>query len=804
MSENIPGWYQIDGEIIGRVTTEFASAVNQETFSKALDIIAFTIRDIIGAHQSAVSYIPDGDFTRAIHSTSLSSKYDEYRKYNILPNGKGIWSLIFEDGNTMRLTKEELYSHPRFCHFSNMKTESGLEHPPLPGWLAVPVKRSDGSPIGLLQLSDKEEGEFTEEDESILKSFAILIGASFEVQYTKDEVQTIKEKDIQLERHLLELKLIHEGTEAVALASTLEEAFQNCLDLICRTIHWPIGHIYVPDDTNNCLVSSHIWYVNKDVQAKELIETTENYSFKKDIGLPGRIWRSKSSVWIKDVFKDDNFPRAKSCRNLEIISAIGFPIIVNDELVAVMEFFSCEREEPDRNILRTFELLGQQIGHVFDKKRIERKMEVFAHFDAVTELPNRTFFQESLEKIIEGAKRSKSKFALLFIDIDNFKQINDNFGHGFGDTLLKIISEKLKNTIKKSDYIARIGGDEFVIILRNKMNVDEVLKISERLLKSIKHSIFIKSQEVNPSISIGVSIYPDMGFTPEALLMHADTAMYKAKNLGKNTVCLYTKQLNHQVSYNLKVETSLRHAIERNEFYLVYQPQVSLIDEQIMGIEVLLRWSSAELRGIGPDVFIPIAESAGLMVDIGYWILEESFQVSAEISKKFPKLNLPFCINCSVSQIEDINLIEFIKEGTKRYKIPNNQITLEITETMLMQKPTFMQHQLTKLKELGVGISIDDFGTGYSSLSRLRQMPVSVIKVDKSFVDGLPTNKSDKEIVKTIIQLSKALDLHVIAEGVENKKQSQALIECDCFVAQGYLYAKPLEKKLLLDYLSRN
>ena len=434
------------------------------------------------------------------------------------------------------------------------------------------------------------------------------------------------------------------------------------------------------------------------------------------------------------------------------------------------------------------------IGYIAIKLNItkyveqERKVKFLAYHDPLTSLPNRHQFEQFFTNTVIKEKRTS---ALLFIDLDHFKKINDTLGHHAGDELLKIFAQRLQTEISHKDFIARIGGDEFVAVLDTD-NPSIVAKVAKRIIRSLENPMNVQNHQLNITTSIGVALFPQDGKTLNTLLKHADTAMYKAKTDGRNNFHFFTKALEHEVYERLTIEQELHHALDKNELYLVYQPKYNLHTQEIIGFEALVRWENAKLGFVPPDKFIHIAEEIGLINEIGYFVFESACRDFQKFSGQYDNLQ-HIAINVSTIQMHDQSFIANINEISHRTGIPPQQIEIELTESYLMKDTEQSILALKELRRHGYYIAIDDFGTGYSSFAYLKQLPITTLKIDKSFVDDICTEEKDKNIVKTIITLAQNLDFHTVAEGVEELVQESLLREMECMTGQGYLFSKPLK-----------
>ena len=424
------------------------------------------------------------------------------------------------------------------------------------------------------------------------------------------------------------------------------------------------------------------------------------------------------------------------------------------------------------------------------------QLEFKAQHDEMTQLPNRVLFMERLTHAFRMAKHQQSRlFAVLFLDLDRFKIINDSLGHGVGDQLLIEVSKRLQQCLRKQDTIARFGGDEFAILLDTVEDADEAIHVAQRILQALKDKISLEEHEVYTSASIGITVSSPDYQAPEELLQDSDTAMYRAKKQGKNCFEVFSSGMRAQVNSQLQLETDLQRAISNNELHLVYQPIVDLNTENIVGFEALLRWDHPERGLVPPSEFIPVAEDAGLMVSIDWWVLTEACQQMAHWLNIYPgSTELTINVNISAHQFLQSTFCEKVNAIIQETGMKPHHLKLEITEGVILSNAPNISEQLNNLKKLGIHLAIDDFGTGYSSLSYLYAFPLDVLKVDYSFVSRMDQDNG-LAIVRTIVNLGQNLNMKVVAEGVETKIQQEYLQEMGCEFAQGYLFSRPLKKE---------
>jgi len=438
---------------------------------------------------------------------------------------------------------------------------------------------------------------------------------------------------------------------------------------------------------------------------------------------------------------------------------------------------------------------------ITDKKRAEQELRFLANYDTLTGLPNRTLLSERLARAVVRARRIESRVAVLFLDLDRFKDVNDSMGHAAGDRILKAAAARLLSTVRETDTVARLGGDEFTVVLEEVSSIAEAERVAKKILSAFQAPLDLDGQnDVSISPSIGVSIYPDHGLVPTDLLKFADTAMYHAKDRGRNTYQVYTETMDAEAKRRATMAAALRKALERGEMSLVYQPRLSLLEGRISAVEALLRWHSAELGEIPPATFIPLAEETGLILPIGEWVLREACY-TLQRWRRQGLGDVGMAVNVSVLQLLRSDLPDQIRSVLNEVGLPANSIELEVTESMVMANAEQTISVLRELKRTGVSLAIDDFGTGYSSLVYLKRLPIDTLKIDKEFIGDLTTDPDDEAITATIITMAHSLGLNVVAEGVELPEQLHYLREQGCDEIQGYWLSPPLEAHQCLAFI---
>ena len=437
---------------------------------------------------------------------------------------------------------------------------------------------------------------------------------------------------------------------------------------------------------------------------------------------------------------------------------------------------------------------------ITDRKVAEERIQFLAYYDALTGLPNRTLLQDRLAKALAGASRRNDKVALLFLDLDGFKIINDSLGHSVGDLLLKQIADRLKRFSRDQDTVARLGGDEFLIVLSDVKDIPDAAVAAERLMDAMTGGFVVQGHPLSVSCSLGISIFPEHGVDGETLIKHADAAMYSAKDNGRNNIQLFTAQMNAQAVERLALESSLRRALEKKELFLVYQPQMDVATGKITGLEALLRWQHPELGLVPPDRFIRIAENSGLIIPIGEWVL----RAACSQARRWQDEGIPavvVAVNVSAVQFRQPGFCELIKRVLEETGLAPQYLGLELTEGLLLADADVTFAVLQDLKAMGLSLAIDDFGTGYSGFSYLRHFWVSKLKIDRSFIRDVAVNPDDAAITAAIISMAKSLRLKAVAEGVENEAQMSFLRAHHCDEIQGYYFSRPLTAEKAADKL---
>jgi diguanylate cyclase (GGDEF)-like protein len=440
---------------------------------------------------------------------------------------------------------------------------------------------------------------------------------------------------------------------------------------------------------------------------------------------------------------------------------------------------------------------------ISERKASEARIDYLAHHDALTGLVNRYNLENRLDQALLSAHRDNLRVAVMFIDMDRFKTINDSLGHYVGDQLLIEVGRRLHDCVRESDIVARLGGDEFIVVLTRITDEMDAAPLADKILRSLGQPYVFDGKEMHTSPSIGIAVYPSDGEDGPTLMKNADTAMYHAKDHGRNNVQYFTSAMNAAASERLGLENDLHQALRSGQMYLHYQPQVHAHDGRCFGVEALARWRHPLLGDVSPLKFIPIAEESGLIEALGNWVLEEACrQLGAWRAEGIGDLRM--AVNLSAQQLRSPGLVQAVDALLKRHGLKGSDLELEITESVAMENPERAIGQLQGLRDLGIQLAIDDFGTGYSSLAYLKRLPIQVLKLDRTFVRDIETDPSDAEISAATLALAHNLDLKVTAEGVESEAQRDYLLRHQCDFMQGFLFSKPLPAEEALKYIREN
>lgn len=578
--------------------------------------------------------------------------------------------------------------------------------------------------------------------------------------------------------------------EMIALNANLSDILFELMRLVESQLTGIFGSILLLDDDG-----SHLRHGAAPSLAKAYIKAIDGVRIGPKVGSCGTAVHRREPVTTSDIMSDPLWedyrdlvrPHGyRSCWSTPILSPQG-------KVLGVFAMYSLTVREPTQAENRLIDLTTHIAGIAIERKRAEDRIRYMAHHDTLTGLPNRSLLKDRLAQAILQTQRYNPWVSVAFIDLDNFKTINDSLGHTAGDELLLVVANRMIGCVRSTDTVVRLGGDEFVILLVDQLASPEKISATlQRIRAAIAEPINIDGRALYVTGSMGVATYPNDGQDPETLLMNADAAMYKAKEAGRDNVQFYTAEMNTRVHEKLVLQQEMRDGITRSEFNLIYQPQVDLRSGHVFAVEALVRWQHPTLGLLTPIKFIPMAEETGLIVMLGDWILHEACrQNKAWHDAGLPPVNV--CVNVSARQFKEKNLINRVVNALKVSGMEAKFLELEITESLIMQDVDQSIATMNELRALGVQLSIDDFGTGYSSLNALKTFPVARLKIDRSFIKNLATSDSDKAVAGAIISLGQKLNLKVIAEGVETAEQVEFLRDNNCDEIQGYHFSRPVD-----------
>ena len=577
-------------------------------------------------------------------------------------------------------------------------------------------------------------------------------------------------------------------------AETVSAALASAIEGICRAMEWDCGASWLVDRESREMRRNETWGFDAP-ELREFDATCADQVVMSDPalvqGMILRTYLSARPVWMANVADDPGLQDVHLLIRSGLRGAFGFPLLAGNRVLGVMVFYHRGAPEPDEGLLTTFQSVGSQIGQYVLRVEAEGALKFAAAHDVLTGLPNREMFSQRLQHAFVQARRRGSRLAVLFIDLDHFKIVNDTLGHEAGDILLCEVASRMKACLRASDTVARLGGDEFVVLLEDIADPMFIGNLAGKLIETLSSSYTIAGHECHVTASIGSSTYPDDCEDIGTLLKNADAAMYRAKEKGRNRFHFYSEQMNVHAVERMTVEAALRRALERGELVLHYQPKVDMRSGCVTGLEALVRWRHPELGLVPPAQFMQIANETGLIAPIGRWVVQTACATRRSWERQGMAADVTIAINLSRRQFMHGDLVKDIEQVLNETGCRAHTVALDITEAMIMHNPERAINTIENLKELGLQVVIDDFGTGYSSLASLRRFPIDALKIDRSFmdVDGDPGNAA---IAKAIVAMAHSLKLNVIAEGVETRQQFDFLRELGCNEAQGFLVSKPL------------
>jgi diguanylate cyclase (GGDEF)-like protein/PAS domain S-box-containing protein len=627
------------------------------------------------------------------------------------------------------------------------------------------------------------------------KSLDVEIVASSFTYQDKPAIYLIMRDISERKRSQLHLEVQYAIAWTLAESSTLNEATTQILKIICDSLKWDIGAIWAVDKKEDVLRCITVWQT-PSIQSDDFQKKCLNVTFAPGVGFPGKVWQSGKAIWNSN-FKDDSL-REDVVDKLGLNMATCFPIVYENEILGVIEFFNRDIYKTPKDLLSWFESIGSQFGLFLKRKHMEGQMLYLAEHDVLTGLANRKLIEEYLLTALSKSKKYHNKLAILFIDLDHFKFINDSMGHQVGDQLLIEVAKKLQNCLRPGDSIGRLGGDEFIVILQDINSNEDVIPILKRIQKKLENKIILGKKEFFINVSIGISLYPDDGRDSQTLIKNADIAMYRAKEKGRNNYQFCTTEMTSKAENRVILQNDLHLALDNDEFILYYQPKIDIKTQKVIGMEALIRWQKTD-KIVLPGTFFYAAEESELIIPITEWVL----RTACLQNKKWQKKGLPeisVAINLSINNL-NVRLLEVVEQALKDAALNPICLEIELTESILMKNVENNIQILSDLKKLGLKIAIDDFGTGYSSLSYLTRFPIDYLKIDQSFVRDLAKDPNNAAIIVAIIAMAHSLGFKVIAEGVETHEQLSFLTQHGADEIQGYYFSPPLSAKEAAHFL---
>jgi diguanylate cyclase (GGDEF)-like protein/PAS domain S-box-containing protein len=593
------------------------------------------------------------------------------------------------------------------------------------------------------------------------------------------------------------LQLGHTVTRLLAESRSIEEALPQVLRTICESGGWIYGQRWALNRAANLMHCAESWCAAEpQLEEFEAFNRSRMQTPGNGTGLIHRVWEANGPVWLDDLGQEKQMQRGPMALKAGLRSAFAFPILVGDGFYGVMEFFGSDVRRPDSELVEIVRTMGSQVGQFMARKAAEQNLRFVASHDPLTGLFNRSMFNERLQQALAQAARFERSLALLFIDLDGFKVVNDTLGHNAGDQLLSELATRLRATLREGDVIGRMGGDEFVVLIEEFGDAAQVAEVAKKVLETVSRLFQLQGRDFEVTASVGVSLYPSDGKDAQTLLKNADIAMYLVKEQGKNGFRFHAPHMNVHLVERLSLESGLRRALERGELLLLYQPRVSVRDGQVSGVEALLRWQHPSQGMINPAEFVPMAEDAGLMSAMWEWVIHTACrQLRAWRDQGLPLLRVS--VNLSPRQLAQDSLIQVVREALHRHSMDPGRLELELREEMVFRNPERALRLLTQFKELGVRLMIDDFGTGYSSLNYLKRLPIDMVKIDRSLIRDLPRDADSAALSRAVVAMAHSLGIAVNAEGVETREQWEFLRELGCEEMQGNYFSAPAGPEII-------
>jgi diguanylate cyclase (GGDEF)-like protein len=733
------------------------------------------------------------DYCQNINYSELLSNFEDLSRVSAQPEEN------FDEGGSLvrlasfpeitpspmfevNLNGDLTYLNPATAHFFPNLTTLGLEHPMLNGLFSL-IRHSHAN----ILVREVEVGE------QVFEQSIHYISESDLVRCCVFDITERKHAEAELRKRDRLLQSVAEATTHllanVGYDAAINEALANLgtaarVDRICVSMN------HCHPETGNIAASMRFEWTRESIPSILRSPRRHNQTYTTHLKRWYHLLTDEKA--IAGLVKDLPEPERELLEIDGVQSVLIVPIIVNSEFWGFVELHQCssqyEWSTQEESIIFA---MAASISAALQRQEAEELVHHQAFHDALTNLPNRILFNDRLDFALAAARRGNHRLAVMFLDLDRFKIINDTLGHSVGDDLLKDVAQRLRDCLREGDTVARWGGDEFTVLLPQVQDMDDVTNTAYRILESLKAPFEVAEHELFVDASIGISLFPDDGKVAELLLQNADVALYRCKEQGRGRYQLYAPTMNSKAPKLFAMENYLRHALDRREFLLYYQPKVDSSTGKIVGLETLVRWQNPELGLVSPAEFIPLAEETGLIIDIGTWVLQAACEQAVQWHQDgLPGLSV--AINLSARQFFQPDLVQVVAQVLEQTQLEPSCLELEVTETTAVKYMEVTQSILAQMQDMGVHIAMDDFGTGYSSLNYLKQLPLNTLKIDQSFIRDLHPESKDLEIVKAVIALGQGLNLEVVAEGVESEQQCALLHSLHCNIVQGYLFSKPL------------
>lgn len=763
-------WGQAEVDLLQVVTTDMALALQRQRVEQALRAAENQYRSMFeNAVEGIFQSTPDGHYLAANPMLAQLYGYDSVEEL------------------MTRLTDidHQLYVNPR-------RRQDFIE-----------AMAADGSVLGFESEVYRKDGSIiwiSESARAIYTPQGQIVG----YEGTVEDISERKRGEAELLRQDRLLQGVAQASHRLLTATQLDTVIPEVLAILGEAANTDRAYLYEhhPQSRTGAVAMSMRYEWTRPGIATTITQPHWQDQSYEDLGVQRWYEAFQANQPIRGLTRHFPLREQELLARDDIRSILMVPIFINDDLWGYIGFDACRSEwewsTSDESILVA---VAASLGGLLRRQQTEQKMYYQAYHDTLTGLPNRTFFNQHLPAALDQARRNDQMLAVVFLDLDRFKTINDTLSHAVGDLLLQQVTQRIAKGLRSGDVVSRWGGDEFTLILPNISSPEDCAKVAQRIAKQLTEPFLLNGHELYVTTSIGIALYPHDGDDMAVLLQNADAAMYRAKEQGRNTYQFYTQSLSTEVSQRLQLESYLHHAQAREELDLHYQPQVDLATGNVVQMEALLRWRHSHLGLVSPPAFIPLAEETGLIIPIGEWVLRTAC-AQARTWQRQMGCPIRIAVNLSARQLQHPGLVAYVASVLQETGLPAQDLELEITETAAMTDVEASIRRLLALRRLGVRISMDDFGTGYSCLSYLKQLPLNGLKIDRAFIKDLPANAADQAMVQAITAMAQGLGLSVVAEGVETREQMTFLRRYHCHAMQGYLLGRPLPAAEASHYLT--